>query len=70
VTGGKYGVIHNDHEVVNRDFDQVMLVGYTQTLFSIVESRFRLFTISINPTACKNGTDIFYNIRKGTMKNF
>ena len=41
--GGKSLVHHNDHHLLNKDFDQVMLIGYTQTLFSIMESRFRLF---------------------------
>jgi hypothetical protein len=53
---------HNDHNELNAAFDQVMLVGYTQTLFSIMESRFRLFVVAIDRTACNNGTAPFSNI--------
>jgi hypothetical protein len=63
VTGGKIAMISNNHEILNRDFDQVMLIGYTQTLFSIIESRFRIFATAIEPTACNNGTAEFYKIR-------
>ena len=53
---------HNDHNELNAELDKVMLVGYIQTLFSITESRFRLFVIAINPNACNNGRDSFSNI--------
>lgn len=59
---GQSIIIHNDHEVLNRDFDQVMLVGYTQTLFSIIDSRFRLFTVALDSTACDNGTASFFKV--------
>jgi len=62
VVGGKYGLIVNDHEILNKDFDQVMLTGYIQLLYSIIESRFRIFTRAIQPQAFNEGTDKFYKI--------
>lgn len=59
---GQCAIIHNDNEVLNRDFNQVMLVGYTQTLFSIIDSGFRLFTVALDSTACDNGTASFSKV--------
>jgi hypothetical protein len=68
VTTGRIGMILNDHEVLNSDFDQVVLIGYTQILFSIIDSRFRLFTTTIDPMACNEGTDKFSNISEWLLK--
>jgi hypothetical protein len=63
VAGGKAAVIHNKHKILNNDFDQIMLIGYTQILFSIMKSGFRLLLIAIDPTASKKyGADDFYLI--------
>jgi hypothetical protein len=60
VIGGKIKEIINDHQVLTMEFNEVMLMGYTQILFSIVESKFRLFQTAINPNA-KEG-DFFINV--------
>lgn len=61
-------IIYNDNIEINYDYDQVIIVGYIQLLFSIVESRFRIFTICLDPTACKIGTDSFKNIYQWLLK--
>ena len=45
-------MVINDHDIVNKDLHQVMLGGYIQLLYSIIESRFRIFTRAIDPEAC------------------
>jgi hypothetical protein len=79
VTAGRLGTILSDHTIQNSDFDQVMLIAYTQILFSIIDSRFRLFTTAIDATACNEGTEKFYKIhdwllkrlnKKGQYENF
>jgi hypothetical protein len=40
----------------------VMLIGYTQILFSIVESKFRLFQMAIDPNALKGKSNEFYHV--------
>jgi hypothetical protein len=62
VRGSRDIILHNDHELLNRDFNQVILVGYTQTLFSIIDSGFRLFRVALDSTACDNGTACFFKI--------
>jgi hypothetical protein len=62
VIGGKYGVVMNDHELLNSDLHQVMLGGYIQLLYSVIESRFRIFTIVIDREACKQGTGNFNEV--------
>lgn len=61
-------VIFNDNTVIVNDYDQVIIMGYIQCLFSIIESRIRIFTICLDPTACKNGTDSFKNIYQWLLK--
>ena len=61
-------VIVNDHTVIIDEYDQVITVGYIQLLSSIIESRFRIFTIYLDPTAFKNGTDSFKNIYQWFLK--
>ena len=39
-----------------------------QLLFSIIESRFRIFTNCLDPTACKNGMDSFKNTYQWLLK--
>jgi hypothetical protein len=61
-------IINNDlmqsyTELITKDFDQVMLVAHTQCLFSIIESRFRIFTQALDSKACAEGTAEFYKIR-------
>jgi hypothetical protein len=46
----------DDHKLLNNDFYQVMLIGYTHTLFSIMESRFRLFVEALRDTPISNIT--------------
>lgn len=62
IIGGSYGVVINDHEILNKDLHQVMLGGYIQLLYSIIESRFRIFTRAIDPEACRQGTGKFYKV--------
>ena len=47
------GRIINFSQSLNWDFLVMMLIGYTQILFSIVESKFRLFQMAIDPNALK-----------------
>jgi hypothetical protein len=68
VVGDQIGQIVNDHNILNHDFDHVMLIGYIQVLFSIIDSGFRLFTQTINPLACNKGTDSFLNIKNWLLK--
>jgi hypothetical protein len=68
VVGTKSIVINNDDiqryaKIITEDFDQVMLVAHTQCLFSIIESRFRIFTQELDPKACAEGTAEFYKVR-------
>lgn len=56
------GMIFNDNTEIINDYDQVIIVGYIQCLFSIVESRFRIFTSCLDPKACLNGTANFESI--------
>jgi hypothetical protein len=56
------GKIINFRQSLNWDFLVVMLIGYTQILFSIVESKFRLFQMTIDPNALKGQRDTFYNV--------
>ena len=63
VIGDQVGQVINDHNKLNFDFDLVMLIGYIQVLFSIIDSGFRLFTQTIDPLACNKGTNSFYNIK-------
>lgn len=53
------GKIINFRQSLNWDFLVVMLIGYTQILFSIVESKFRLFQMTIDPNALKGEGDAF-----------
>lgn len=61
-------VIFNTNTVIIDDYDQVIIAGYIQLLFSIIESRFRIFTTYLDPTACKKGTDSFKNIYQWFLK--
>jgi hypothetical protein len=51
-----------DHNVLTRDFNEVMLVSYTQILFSVVESKFRLFQMTLDSNALKGKSDAFYHV--------
>jgi hypothetical protein len=62
VTGGKIMQIINDHNVLTKEFNEIMLVAYSQILFSIVESKFRLFQLAIDPNALTNRSDKFTNV--------
>ena len=53
------GRIINFSQSLNWDFLVMMLIGYTQILFSIVESKFRLFQMAIDPNAPKGKKDAF-----------
>lgn len=55
ISGGKIGTIINDHNVLTNDFNMVMLIGYTQILYSILESKFRLYLTAIDPNAQQGG---------------
>ena len=57
-------VLHNDHSIINKDFDQVMLIGYTQTLFSIMESRFRLFVEALSNIKHKTAATLPNNLSR------
>ena len=50
-------------KILTEDFNQVMLVAYTQCMFSIIESRFRIFTQELDSKACAEETAKFYKIR-------
>jgi hypothetical protein len=67
VTGGKASQIINDHRVLTKEFNEVMLMGYTQILFSIVESKFRLFLMTIDPNALKGKKDSFSNVYEALL---
>jgi hypothetical protein len=61
-------IINDDYiqsvtKIITEDFDQVMLVAHTQCLFSIIESRFRIFTQALDSKACVEATAKFYKIR-------
>lgn len=62
VRGSNDVVVSNDHNLLTKDFKEVMLIGYTQALFSIIDSKFRLFTVALDPRACNNGIDSFFKI--------
>jgi hypothetical protein len=62
------GQVIKDYNILNHDFDHVMLIGYIQVLFSIIDSGFRLFTRTIDPLACNQGTDSFHNIKDWLLK--
>lgn len=62
-------MVLDNHKLLNNDFYQVMLIGYTQTLFSIMESRFRLFE-ALGPISNinKDPTDKFHKIRDALLE--
>ena len=62
------GQVIKDYNILNHDFDHVMLIGYIQVLFSIIDSGFRLFTRTIDPLACNQGADSFHNIKDWLLK--
>jgi hypothetical protein len=62
VASGRIGQRINDHNVLTNDFNLVMLIGYIQILFSIVESKFRLFQMTLDPNALKGKRDVFYHV--------
>lgn len=62
ITAGKVSQIVNDHRVLTKEFNEVMLMGYPQILFSIVESKFRLFQMTIDPNALKGKSHEFYHV--------
>jgi hypothetical protein len=53
--------------VLTKEFNDVMLMCYTQILFSIVESKFRLFLMTIDPNALKGKKDSFSNVYKALL---
>ena len=44
------------------EFTDFSTVGYVHTLFSSIESSFRIFMRALDPNACNKGTDDFINI--------
>lgn len=49
-----------DHYIA--EFEDFLTIGYVHTLFSSIESSFRIFTRALDPNACHKGTDDFMNI--------
>ena len=47
VAGGRSRQIVNDHNVLTNDYFMVMLIGYIQILFSILDSKFRCFLMNL-----------------------
>jgi hypothetical protein len=70
IVGGKKLVHHNDHSIINKDFDQVMSIGYIQTLFSIMESRFRLFVEALGTISNikQDPSGKFWEVRKALLR--
>jgi hypothetical protein len=50
-------------QMITGDFDHTILVVHTQCLFSIIESRFRIFTQKLDSRSCAEDTVKFYKIR-------
>jgi hypothetical protein len=64
-----FGII-NDHKWLVRQFNEVMPLAYSQVLYSIVESKFRLFLMTVYPDALKNKKKSyrFYDIYKRLLE--
>jgi hypothetical protein len=58
-----FGIV-NDHKVLVDESNQVMIVAYSQVLFSIIESKFRLFLTTVYPNALKKRrkSDRFHDV--------
>ena len=57
----------NDYRLILvKEFDEVMLVAYSQVLYSIIESKFRLFLMTVYPDALvkRKQKDWFSNVYK------
>ncbi|HEU4445450.1 MAG TPA: hypothetical protein VFR94_12330 [Nitrososphaeraceae archaeon] len=62
VSGGRSGQVVNDHNVLTNNYFMVMLIGYTQILFSILDSKFRCFLMNLDPNALSWKRDSFYDV--------
>jgi hypothetical protein len=68
VAGGRRGQIINDHNVLTNDYFMVMLIGYIQILFSILDSKFRCFLMNLDPNALSRKRDSFYEVYTCLLK--
>lgn len=68
VAGGRSGQIINDHNVLTNDYFMVMLIGYIQILFSILDSKFRCFLLNLDPNALSGKRDSFYDVYTCPLK--
>jgi hypothetical protein len=60
----------NDYRLLLvNEFDQVMLVAYSQVLYSIMESKFRLYQLTINPNALITKPDAFYHVHNWLLRD-
>ena len=58
----------SDRQVQLSEYDQFIKIGFTQALFSVIDSHFRAFLSAIDPTACNGGRGPFENIRAALFK--
>lgn len=61
-------ILDSDIQILIKEFDMFIKMGFLQFIFSSIESSMRLFVKSIDPTACQNGTAEFKNIYSYLLK--
>lgn len=53
--------------ILTVEFERSTKYGFGMSLFTLIESSFRIFLRAIDPTACKGGTAAFYSIHKSLL---
>lgn len=54
--------------MLTNDYFMVMLIGYIQILFSILDSKFRCFLLNLDPNTLSGKRDSFYDVYTCRLK--